>query len=238
VIYVYAFLSGADGPRTLDHTSEPPIRLLAHADLLVAATDVSAAPAPELDALRRHDSAVRAAAAGADAVLPARFGSVFATEAELARWLEPRRPQLLDALRLVGGCEQMTVRAFSAPAGTPSERPPDAGGHPHVEPEDAETGAGPGPGTRYLASKRRARAARVGPEVEALRRAFEPVVCGERLERHGSPPLLATLHHLVPRGRDADYRAAVERASQAVAPVRIAATGPWPPYAFVPEELS
>jgi hypothetical protein len=234
MIYVYAFLPAADLARSPDAPPEP-VRFLAHGDLVVAAAEVGSAPAPELDALRRHDTAVRAAAAGAAAVLPARFGSIFGTETELLRWLEPRRPRILEALRQVQGCEQMTLRAFSGPATAPARPAPEGDGRAD---EPAPLGAGAGPGTRYLAEKRRARAGGTSPDVEALRRALEPLVCGERLERHDAPPLLATLHHLVRRGQTADYRAAVERAQEALAALRIAATGPWPPYAFVPEGLS
>jgi hypothetical protein len=53
--------------------------------------------------------------------------------------------------------------------------------------------------------------------------------------RHDTPPLLASVYHLIDRGAADAYRTAIEAAPQSTA--RIVATGPWPPYAFAPEAL-
>ena len=98
--------------------------------------------------------------------------------------------------------------------------------------------AGGGPGTRYLDARR----ASVGdpralPEVRRVLDALAPLVRGERRERHDRPPLIASVYHLVGRDSVDDYRAAVESAARA-AGVRVTSSGPWPPYAFAPDELA
>jgi hypothetical protein len=117
----------------------------------------------------------------------------------------------------------MTLRVWGAPGAVAA--PP--------EPEPAA-----GPGTRYLAGRRLARArARSAPEVEPLRARLGGLVRDEQVERHERGALLATVQHLIPRGEAARYRAEVDAAAAALAPWRVTVTGPWPPYAFAdPEE--
>ena len=57
-------------------------------------------------------------------------------------------------------------------------------------------------------------------------------VAAETVERHATPPLRASVYHLIPRGTAEDYLAAVREASQRHPEVRVVASGPWPPYAF------
>jgi hypothetical protein len=67
--------------------------------------------------------------------------------------------------------------------------------------------------------------------------ALAPLVRGERRERHDRPPLIASVYHLVGRDSLEGYRTAVESAARA-AGVRVTSSGPWPPYAFAPDELA
>jgi hypothetical protein len=77
------------------------------------------------------------------------------------------------------------------------------------------------------------------PEIAWLRPALRRLVAAERAERHdAAAPLLASVHHLIPRGEAAAYLSAVAGASSVERPVRVVASGPWPPYAFAPEGLS
>jgi hypothetical protein len=64
-----------------------------------------------------------------------------------------------------------------------------------------------------------------------VRQALAPLVRAEVVERR--PAADTSLFHLVERGRVAEYRARVEALARAIAPRRLAATGPWSPYAFV-----
>src|SRR6266849_1030829 len=85
-----------------------------------------------------------------------------------------REAELLEALELVRGREQMTLRVFG-------EAPP----------ADRRSG------TAYLESLRRSRSL---PELDPLRAALEPLVRAERTEVHRGP-LLASVYHLIDRGR-------------------------------------
>jgi hypothetical protein len=97
---------------------------------------------------------------------------------------------------------------------------------------------GGGPGTRYLDARRASLGdPRALPEVRRVLDALAPLVRGERRERHDRPPLIASVYHLVGRDSLEGYRTAVESAARA-AGVRVTSSGPWPPYAFAPDELA
>jgi len=212
-LYLYAILGGPPRRRP-GHT----LRLVRLDGLWVAARAVGSVPAPTEAALRGHDAIVRRLAAAADAVLPFRFGSVVPDESHLARELRPRLGQLREALALVAGREQMTLRVYGAPRRRPDR--PRAGA------------AARGPGARYLARRARAHAV---PEIDPIRPALVALVRAERAERHDVPPLVASVYHLVDRGRGPAYRAALRRAAGAAPGIRLRVSGPWPPYAFAAE---
>jgi hypothetical protein len=65
-----------------------------------------------------------------------------------------------------------------------------------------------------------------------VRAALAPCTRAESIELHDSPPLRASIFHLVERARLPEYRSQVDALAATIAPARIAATGPWPPYAF------
>ena len=178
-------------------------------------------PRPDRETLERQDAVVRRLAGLFGALLPARFGEAFADDDAVAKRLAPREREVAEALALVRGCVQMTLRVF----GEPEPRP---------DPEAFPAG---GPGTRYLAARRREiERAHSLPEIEPLREALRPLLRGERIERHESAgPLLGTAYHLVLRGQSDAYLATLESAKGRIGGRRVAATGPWPPYAFAPE---
>jgi gas vesicle protein GvpL/GvpF len=179
-----------------------PVRAVRAGALLALAGEVEGAPELTPDAVRAHDAAVRRLAEACPALLPVRFGSV-AGELDFSG----REAELLEALDLVRGREQMTLRVYG-------EQPP------------AERGSG----TAYLESLRRARAV---PGIDPLREALAPLVRAERIEAHAAP-LLASVYHLIDRGRSKDYLGAV---AAVALPVRIAPSGPWPAWSFAPEAL-
>jgi hypothetical protein len=80
-----------------------------------------------------------------------------------------------------------------------------------------------GPGTRYLLARAQRQKA---PEIDAIRPALEGIV---REERVGRKRGVVSVFHLIPRDRVDDYRAAVGN-------FRAIISGPFPPYAFAPEE--
>jgi hypothetical protein len=220
-VYVYALLGEAPPPGA--GLCDEPLRAVRIDDLVAAVGDMTNRPAVNEATLRAHDAVVRRLADAVDAILPVRFGSLL-SESSLTELLRVRAHELRDALVLVAGREQMTLRVLGdAPA--PSDTAADAGHGPEL-----------GPGARYLAGRRSAwRRAREVPELASLRPALQPLVRAERVTRHDAPPLLASVYHLVDRGRATAYRDVVERSPQT--PVQLAVSGPWPPYAFAPEAL-
>jgi hypothetical protein len=190
--------------------------------LVVVAEAGGAELTPTPEALSRHDETVRSLAEQVDALLPARFGWMVPDAAGLLAQLEPHTARLQAALELTAGREQMTLRVYgdSPPVPSPSDH------------------AGAGAGTRYLLGKQEAaRRREEAPEIEPLRRALAAAVRAERVQRSGSPPLLASVYHLIDRGAAAAYRAIVEQASSQLEPVRVTVSGPFAPYAFAPEGL-
>ncbi len=227
-VYLYAVLAEAPAGALPSGLAGEPMRLVACADILAAIGDVTSPPALDAATLRAHDAAVRRLAAASSALLPARFGSVALDERELREALRPRLPAFRDGLCAVRGCEQMTLRFSRLDASAPAEPAPLA------EPPTA----GGGPGTRYLDARRASLGdPRTLPEVRRVLDALAPLVRGERRERHDRPPLIASVYHLVARDSLEGYRSAVESAARA-AGVRVTSSGPWPPYAFAPDEVA
>ncbi len=195
------------------------LRLIEVARLLVVAGRIDNAPRVTPTALRRHDATVRRLAGRTDAVLPIRFGTVVGDRLALARALAPRAAGLREALALVAGHEQMTLRVYGEAVTTSDESATESAGA----------------GQRYLERRLRARRA---PEVDPVRRALHGLVSAERIERHERPPLLASVYHLVRRGDSKRYLAAVAAASARLAGVRVSPSGPWPAYAFAPDAVA
>lgn len=183
---------------------------------------MDASPEAATAILRRHDATVRRIAATVDAILPIRFGAVVPDEDTAARLLMPRAIELAGRLVHVRGREQMTLRLFDARRPTPRPAPV----------VEAPAGARRGPGARYLAERKRLHEPTGVPELDPIRPLLDGLVADERVQRHTTPPLLASVYHLIPRGRRAQYRARVVRAASRLAPLRLTVSGPWPPYAF------
>lgn len=199
-----------------------PLRLVRCGGILAAVGEMAAAPRADAALLQAHDAVVRRLAAGSAAVLPARFGGLAAGEAELAERLGSRVPLFREALERVRGCVQMTLRVFGSGPAPLADLDP--------LPEDPAAG----PGTRFLAARRRQHEIRASlPEIEPLRPALRPLLRAERIERQDSGPLIGTAFHLLPREAEADYRAALEATGGHLpGGYRLAWSGPWPPYAF------
>jgi hypothetical protein len=221
MIYLYALVDEEPSGPLGEGVAGEPLRVISQGGLAAVTGEVSDRPRPDRETLEGQDAVVRRLAGLFGALLPARFGEVFADDDAFAKRLAPREREVAEALALVRGCVQMTLRVF----GEPEPRP---------EPEAVPAG---GPGTRYLAARRREiERAHSLPEIEPLREALRPLLRAERIERHESAgPLLGTAYHLVLRGQSDAYLATLESAKGRIGGRRVAATGPWPPYAFAPE---
>ncbi len=169
-------------------------------------------PGPlSVEALRAHEAAVRRIAEATEACLPARFGAASNDDETLRRELTQRAPELLEALALVRGREQMTLRVHGPGAPAPLI-------------------ASAGSGTRYLEERRRARKL---PELDPLRTALAALVRAERTERHSEPGLLASVYHLIDKGSSAEYARIADKTR--LEGLRVLVSGPWPAWSFAPE---
>jgi hypothetical protein len=197
-----------------------PLRRVRFGELWAVLGDLAAPPRPDRKTLQAQDAVARRLAERFPALLPARFGERAPDEATFAGRLAPRAGEIAEALELVRGCVQMTLRVFGEPEPVPE---PDPEG---------------GPGARYLAARlREAERSRSLPEIEPLRETLRPFLRAEKVRRQDAGRLLGTAYHLVPRPQAEAYLAALEDAEGRLAGRRIAATGPWPPYAFAPEAV-
>ena len=180
-----------------------PVRAVRTGRLFALAGEVDEPPGLTAEAVRAHDAAVRRLAEACPALLPVRFGSIAPDGLDFSG----REAELLEALELVRGREQMTLRV-------------------HGEARPVERGSG----TAYLESLRRARSV---PELDPLRNALSTLVRAERTEPHEGT-LLASVYHLIDRGSAPAYLRIVDAVAIGV---RVAATGPWPAWSFAPEAL-
>src|SRR4029434_8216340 len=96
-----------------------------------------------------------------------------------------------------------------------------------------------GPGARYLLERRRNHAN--GPAravLETFLAAPASFIRAQRIERHESPPLIASVHHLIERGQGEGYAAVLHAGTAELVDAAVAVSGPWPAYAFTSEELT
>jgi hypothetical protein len=214
-LYVYALVpSGLDATSLGRGLVDEPLQVVALGTMAAVVGGVDDTPSIAPASLRRHDDVVRRIAGASDAILPFRFGATVTGAEELTAGLAPRLRALEVALERTRGCDQMTLRLYTETPAAPAPVPSPAG-----------------PGTAWLRARSAQRGAQA-PELARVREALAPWVRAETIEEHGDSLLRASVFHLVERARIAGYRAEVEALGAAIAPARVAATGPWPPYAF------
>lgn len=227
-LYLYALARAGAGAPLGSGLAGEPLRWL-EAGPVAAVIGEIAAPAVTPEALAAHDAVVRRLAERLPALLPARFGQTVPDEGTLSAWIAVREREVVEALALVDGRVQMTLRVFAGPDAPDSELPPEP---PRSDPDL-------GPGARYLHARRDAAArARALPEIAPLREALRPLLRAERVERAdpGRAPgrLRATAYDLIDRGAADAYARTVAETAPRLAGWKVTATGPWPPYAFAP----
>ncbi|HEY7213233.1 MAG TPA: GvpL/GvpF family gas vesicle protein [Thermoanaerobaculia bacterium] len=219
LLYLYALVDDDPAGSLGEGIAGEPLRLVRRGGIAAVVGDLDSRPRPEREALQRQDAVVRRLADLFSALLPARFGEAFVDESDLAQRISSQKENLAASLVLVRGCVQMTLRVFGDP-----ETPP-----------AAEADLDGGPGMRYLEARRREHLrTRALPEIDSLREALRPLLRAERIERHEAGRLLGTAYHLVQRAQTGAYLAVLESAGE-IGGRRVAASGPWPPYAFAPE---
>lgn len=178
-------------------------------DGLVAAVERrSVAPGVSEEELRSQHAVVTAIFNQTDAVLPVRFGA-WINRQELAAVLLRQKSAIVDALQLVRGRVQMTIRFLPPRHGEQSSR----------RSSDMRKS-----GTHYLQARREAEHW-LPPEGVALRSALRDLVVAERVSPGSS------LYHLISRDDVTTYTAVMQPFESAT----VVLSGPWPPFAFAPD---
>lgn len=222
-LYLYALTGASPGIDLGAGLAGEPLRQVGEGTLTAIVGEIGQKPPVTRESLAAHDAVVQRLAAAIPALLPTRFGQTISGERDLLAWISSRRKDLMEALALVEGCVQMTLRVFAGP-GAPEEA---------LVPEPPDEALGPG--ARYMQARREAAAREKAlPEIAPLREALRPLLRAERVERASSGRLRATAYDLVRRGEAQVYARTVAEAAPHLGVWKVTATGPWPPYAFAP----
>jgi hypothetical protein len=213
-LYVFAL---AGEPCETFETSGHVIEFVRSGDVYAAVERAERPPAVSEQALRGQHVVVAELGMRVDALLPVRFGA-FVDAGELQSMVVQRQDVITEALRLVRGRCQMTVRLLQRETESPGDSAPPAA---HAQ-----------SGTEYLESRRQLRSAIPSP-LAAVSEAVRHIVVAQRLEL-ARGRFSTTLYHLVGKKDVQEYReraAVVKRADDGT----LAVTGPWAPFAFAPD---
>jgi len=222
---VYALVDSPGPVQSVTGLAGERLRGIAVDGVVAIVGEVRRRPAASTRNLRKYASIVESIAARVPAILPVRFGTTFTDLAELRSVLRSRRAATRQRLRAVRRRAQMTIRIVGSDPDDEHSR--------GLTPLMSRTGVRPRneatQGTRYLRQRLAVlRTASEVPELAPIQMAIRGSVKEERVERCGG---VITVHHLIPRARAARYLAAVERAA-GQSGIRLAISGPFPPYAF------
>ena len=180
--------------------------------------------------IRAHEQVVEAALA-AGAVIPCRFCTVYRDERELRQFLSERGEALAQALTGVEGRVELGVKAFAAPASSAREASQAESGRAYLDARRREQQA-----RQELARSRGEIAAQLHERLLAAAEDGVVLALQSRDASGREAEMVFNGAYLVAdRGRFEDVLAAIGRERDDVG---IELTGPWPPYNFVPEELS
>jgi hypothetical protein len=161
---------------------------------------------------------MRAIASATPAALPARFGAVVPDLGRVHASVAASGVSFREALRLVSGRDQMTLRMRV------SDKP-------RLSRTERRSNERAGPGRRYLAARLQGTRLPRDPALRALRRRLSSLVFEERFRLKDDS---VTLYHLIERGRSSAYLDIVRAFSARHPHVRLTSSGPFPPYAFAP----
>ena len=180
--------------------------------------------------IRAHEQVVEAALA-AGAVIPCRFCTVYRDERELRQFLSERGEALAQALTGGEGRVELGVKAFAAHASPAREASQAESGRAYLDARRREQQA-----RQELARSRGEIAAQLHERLLAAAEDGVVLALQSRDASGREAEMVFNGAYLVAdRGRFEDVLAAIGRERDDVG---IELTGPWPPYNFVPEELS
>jgi hypothetical protein len=211
-LYVFALTRDVAAPFEFDGHR---IEFIGVSGLGAAVERVAARPQVSEATLRTQHEIVMRISTHVDDLLPARFGA-FVDDRELDEIVAIRRNVIAEALDLVHGRVQMTIRIRET---TPSAGRADRSGS-----GTATTG------TAYLEARRAAAVHTVPPGAASMIAAVGRLVAAERSE-NGQGPSVASIYHLIDRRHVDEYRAALSGVPSSI----ITVSGPWPPFAFAPD---
>ena len=192
------------------------IEIVRTGTVYAAVERVNRPPTVSEQALRDQHQVIAHLHAKLDALLPARFGAIVDTR-ELESLVAQRRDAIAEALQLVRGRSQMTIRLLGGEAAQA------------VPPAPAASRAASG--TDYLES-RRALLSAIPSALSAASEAVRSLAVLERFET-GRGSTAATLYHLIERNQVQIYRDLL--ASVASGDGKLTVSGPWAPFAFTPD---
>lgn len=186
---------------------------------------------------RAHHAVIQAVGKSAS-VIPMRLALVFASDAGVAAMLRERADDFRAALSRISTCSEWGIKAYAA-------KPDDAGAAPQPAVNDQDRSAA-GPGAAYLQRRRAQLTAHKAARQEAMTSAqavyaeLRGMSVSARLYPPQSPdlagqpaPMVLNAAYLVADERADDFAAAVTDLTAGHRNIRLALTGPWPPYSFV-----
>jgi Gas vesicle synthesis protein GvpL/GvpF len=210
-VYVFALTSRRASPFMVQGHR---IEFVKVDNLFAAVERRDAAPAISEQELRVQHAIVTAIFRRVEDLLPVRFGA-WMDRRELAEVVGSRKAAIMDALDRVRGRVQMTIRFPASPAELPRQPSPIS------RPET---------GTAYLEARRAAVRDLPGSTLQVTE-AVRDFVVAERISR-GSEALPTAIYHLISRIDIRRYQSATRSFQSSLVTV----SGPWPPFAFVPDQ--
>lgn len=210
-VYVYA-LSGSSAAPFAAHGHR--IEFVEFGNVHAAVERAAERPVVSETALRTQHEIVIRISESVDDALPVRFGARI-DEEELGQLVAMRRDVIEQALDLVRGRVQMTVRIRGEEASTNRAASPTIP---------------PATGTAYLEARRSAAERPLTPMATAVAAAVRHLAVSEKVDGP-TARTSTTMYHLIDKHRVEDY-------SHALASLQLAAltiSGPWPAFAFAPD---
>lgn len=202
------------------------------------------------DVARAHHGVIDAAARQFP-VLPARFATVYSSDAAMSAALAGQGEELRAALDRVGGCVEMGVKAYAAAAGagTGTDTATAGTGGAGAEARNAGAGGTGGAGMAYLKRRR----AQLSAAEDSRRATAEGArALHAQLSEHAgrsmlyppqSPtltgiraPMLLNASYLLDADGSAAFAAVVTEAAAGHPELQIDLSGPWPPYSFTAQD--
>jgi hypothetical protein len=230
-LYAYCLTEGLDA---LDDSppgiSDAKVSLLEYEELgvLVSNAEVDVIPVTRDNALA-HARVVRSVL-DRTTPLPFRFGTLV-DEQQLKSYLTARKSALKTQLKHVRGCVEMNVKIIQQIQNS------------DAQPREEDLLVPKGPGTAFLAEKRREiigddRRAEQAAELSTLvRRTLDGLIKDEQVTLRPSERLVFAAAYLVERTRIQAYRENMSEAVKQRPELHFLVSGPWPPYSFANIDL-